>query len=294
MEGDNRPLIGSKFFWACRLTLCLCACLLAACNPQNAPTALDETDEPRYRDGKQLLREGKESEALSAFLKVIDKREEAPQSHLEAGEIYLEFFDDPIAAIHHYRRFLAQWEDAPHENPERARRQAENVRARIDTAVKRFAASLPGRPFENDVKRLDLLDLVRDQKQEIASLKQQLASARARARAERERAAKLEEIIASVRLGEGSPEIDLPPAPPRETPRQPSRQPAPAPAPEPEQQTGGNGERTYTVQPQDSLYSIARKVYGDPSRWRDIFEANRDILPSEDRLRVGQTLRIPE
>jgi hypothetical protein len=51
-----------------------------------------ETDDPVYREGKQLQRQGRNPEALTAFLRVIEKRGEqfAPESHLEAGQIYLQ------------------------------------------------------------------------------------------------------------------------------------------------------------------------------------------------------------
>jgi len=34
-------------------------------------------------------------------------------------------------------------------------------------------------------------------------------------------------------------------------------------------------------------------VYGTPSRWIDIYQANRDRLANENALKVGQELRIP-
>ena len=51
--------------------------------------------------------------------------------------------------------------------------------------------------------------------------------------------------------------------------------------------------RTFIVRDGDSLSTIALAVYGDASQWRPIFEANRDVVPSESQLQVGQTLRIP-
>jgi tetratricopeptide (TPR) repeat protein len=51
--------------------------------------------------------------------------------------------------------------------------------------------------------------------------------------------------------------------------------------------------RTYTVQQGDSLLKIARKIYGDQSKWTTIFEANRSQLDRPNRLRVGQVLRMP-
>ena len=51
----------------------------------------------------------------------------------------------------------------------------------------------------------------------------------------------------------------------------------------------------YVVQKGDSLWSIAKKpeIYGTATRWRRIFDANRDLLKSPDRVRAGMTLKIP-
>ena len=52
---------------------------------------------------------------------------------------------------------------------------------------------------------------------------------------------------------------------------------------------------TYVVQQGDSLWSIAAKpeIYGRTSRWRTIYDANRDALKAPDRLKAGMTLKIP-
>ncbi len=51
--------------------------------------------------------------------------------------------------------------------------------------------------------------------------------------------------------------------------------------------------RAYVVQPGDTLIRIALKVYGDGSKARGIFEANRSRLKSVNALQVGQALVIP-
>lgn len=53
------------------------------------------------------------------------------------------------------------------------------------------------------------------------------------------------------------------------------------------------GMGTYTVERGDTLYSIARKQYGDGSLWRVISEANRDRVPDPEHLSVGTVLVIP-
>ena len=52
---------------------------------------------------------------------------------------------------------------------------------------------------------------------------------------------------------------------------------------------------TYVVQKGDSLSTIAAKpeIYGHGSRWRRIFDANRNLLKNPDRVRAGMTLKIP-
>ena len=52
---------------------------------------------------------------------------------------------------------------------------------------------------------------------------------------------------------------------------------------------------TYVVQKGDTLSTIAAKpeIYGHGSRWRRIYDANRNKLKSPDRVRAGMTLKIP-
>jgi nucleoid-associated protein YgaU len=49
----------------------------------------------------------------------------------------------------------------------------------------------------------------------------------------------------------------------------------------------------YVVQPGDSLSKIAKEIYGDASRWPEIFEANKDQISDPNLIRVGQELVIP-
>jgi len=58
-------------------------------------------------------------------------------------------------------------------------------------------------------------------------------------------------------------------------------------------QTSFTEERIYTVQNEDSLSKISLKMYGSAVKWNIIFEANRDVLPSANSLKIGMKLRIP-
>ena len=53
------------------------------------------------------------------------------------------------------------------------------------------------------------------------------------------------------------------------------------------------GDRSYVVQSGDTLFSISRKFYKSPTRWKDILNANRKNIHDPKKLTVGQTLVIP-
>ncbi len=53
------------------------------------------------------------------------------------------------------------------------------------------------------------------------------------------------------------------------------------------------GVRTYTVVSGDTLATIARKVYKNPERWRDIQDANFGAMQGTARLQPGMELMIP-
>ena len=56
-------------------------------------------------------------------------------------------------------------------------------------------------------------------------------------------------------------------------------------------ETGG---LLHTVRKDENLQRIARKYFPDDREgWRVLYDANQDALPSPDRIRVGQVLRIP-
>jgi nucleoid-associated protein YgaU len=52
-------------------------------------------------------------------------------------------------------------------------------------------------------------------------------------------------------------------------------------------------DRSYVVQSGDTLFSISRKFYKSPKRWKEILDANRKSIRNPKKLTVGQTLVIP-
>jgi len=56
---------------------------------------------------------------------------------------------------------------------------------------------------------------------------------------------------------------------------------------------GAQASRFYTVKSGDTLSKIAKEMYGDASRYPEIFKANQPMLTDPDKIYPGQSLRIP-
>ncbi len=50
----------------------------------------------------------------------------------------------------------------------------------------------------------------------------------------------------------------------------------------------------HKVKPNDSLFKISRKYYGNETEWHKIYEANKDEMTSPNALYIGQELWIPD
>lgn len=252
------------------LLILLASAAMVGCAPSGVEI-VSETNEKQYQLGQDYKNQGRMEDALGAFERVIDARRDAPESHLEAGYIYLRTLKDPINAIYHFNRYLRLQPQS---------QQATQVRQLIETAQKEFARQLPAQPYEGELDRIDLMDLVKTLKQENDSLKRDLMAATARVQ-------QLENVVGQARRStqvqdQPSQSARIQPS----APSQPSanvRQPA----------SPGDAPRTYSVQSGDTLSAISTRFYGTPSRWIDIYQANRDRLSSESALRVGQEIRIP-
>ena len=226
-----------------------------------------ETDEPLYREGQQLEKQGRTQEALASYLKVIARRGDmAPESHLEAGLIYLKNIEDPIAAIYHFRKYL---ELEPNS------RLAAQVRGLIDTAKLKFAGTLPAKPLENQENGLELTEQVARLQHENDELRAELGT---------------------LHPGGPSSSAHNPFAPPVASPASADDSASPiALAPLPADDTP-QAARTHTVARGDTLSNLAQRYYGTraKAKVREIVAANRDKLSSESSsLRIGMVLKIP-
>lgn len=247
---------------------------VGGCDFANEENIVKETGEPHYQRGCEELSRGNYQEAMSAFLKVVEKRKVAPESHLELGRIYLGEMNDPIFAIYHFRKFLEFMPNSP---------ASPQVRQMIATANKRYAASLPESPFENNIRRLEFEEMWQKAQKENLELKHKLAAA----------VAELDKLKAAPTR----------PATPAEY-RRPVVSEVSQAAQQRQQANAKKSDAnkvvvardvppSYVVQPGDTLSSISKRFYGTSGKWKQIFKANRDRLASPESVRPGQSLRLP-
>jgi len=51
--------------------------------------------------------------------------------------------------------------------------------------------------------------------------------------------------------------------------------------------------RSYTVQPGDTLSSIAQRYYGNPADWQWLYQANRSVVQDPNVIYPGEVLNVP-
>jgi LysM repeat protein len=68
----------------------------------------------------------------------------------------------------------------------------------------------------------------------------------------------------------------------------------PAPAPTPEPTPAPTPSNTVTVVPGDTLWDLSAQWLGDPTRWPELYAANKDVIgDNPDLIFPGQVLVIP-
>lgn len=259
-----------------RLFLVLAGLFLVACD--NSPVGGDgpEVEHPDFRQGTALQQQGDHRRALECFLKVIDDRKDAAESHLEAGRLYLEL-REPLSAIYHFKQ-----SQRLKPRPERAN----SISQLIRTAERNFIQSIPGQPFdpEGGGASVDASQRISQLQAENTRLKRELEDLYRQTRTAPP-VARAATSPASTNSGFGG--FGLGPAAATTSVTAPSTLPAtPNAVPA--------GARQHTVQSGDTLASLARKYYGSPARWTEIQRANTGVLGGGTALKIGVVLVIPQ
>ena len=181
---------------------------------------------------------------------------------------------DTVRAIYHFDRYLQYKPQSP---------QAPQVRQLVETAQKEFARQLPAQPYQGGLDRIDMMELVKYLKQENEALKRDLMAAQGQVK-------QLQNVVGQARR---MPQVQTPVVQSESAAQVRTAAPVAAPAAVAAAPNPASVPRKHTVQSGDTLSTISKRYYGTPSRWIDIYQANRDRLRSENALKVGQEIRIP-
>lgn len=238
-----------------RVLLALTLLLLVGCDNNAITGEGPETENANFRQAMTYQQQGDARRALESYLRVIDARAESPESHLEAGRLYLEL-KDPLPAIYHFKQSV-RLKGKPDQR-------ANAVAQLIRTAEKLYLQQIPGQPYDLEASPVSM-----DASQRISQLQAE------NNRLKRE----LEDLYRRTRSGE-APAVGTGPAVTTGAAAPAANLPA--------------GSRSYTVVAGDNLYSISRKMYGNANRANDIQRANTAVLGGGTALKVGMTLVIPK
>ncbi len=215
----------------------------------------------QLQQGKQLADAGRADAAARAYADALRTDPSSARAHLELGALLDQKLGDPIGAIYHYRVYLEL-------EPNSEKRQV--VQDFIEHAKLSLAAKL-SQPASSDAGAVPGLQAER------AALMQENATLKARV-------TDLENAAAQPVAVAVAPPVAAPPALVLAA--------APITGATEATTTAGAG-RVHVVQAGDTLQALALRYYGTRGEWAKIFDANRTLLESKDRLKIGQQLVIP-
>jgi LysM repeat protein len=218
--------VWTKLNWLCLLVLFIYA--LAGC---------DRIGNSRYgqliQDADSKSAQGDFERAVNLYEAALDDSPRGAEIHYKLALIYDDKLNDPVSALHHFKRYLALSPNGSH---------AKDVK---DSIKRDEIAALTTLSGDSVITRTEAARL----RNENLTLHKQLE----------ERAASRTAFEKSEGNKPGSKKAG----------------------------------QTYVVQSGDTLFSISRRFYKSPKRWKAILEANRKNIRNPKDLTVGQTLVLP-
>ena len=206
-------------------------CAFAAC---------DRIGNSRYvqlmQDAENKSVEGDFERAVNLYEAALDDTPRGAEVHYKLALLYDDKLNDPVGALHHFKRYLALSPNGPH---------AKDVK---DSIKRDEIAALTALSGNSVITRAEAARLRNDNLTLHKQLEERAASRTA-----------LEKFEGNDARKPGSRKAG----------------------------------QTYVVQSGDTLFSISRKFYKSPNRWKAILEANKKNVRNPKDLTVGQALVIP-
>jgi len=191
------------------------------------------------RDADSKSANGDFARAINLYEAALDDSPRCAEIHYKLALLYDDKLNDPVSALHHFKRCLELSPNGPHAN---------EVKKSINHDEVAALTALSG---DSVIPRSEAAQL----RNENLNLRRELEIRTASSRS----------------------------------------------APEKSQASDANSkkgvakktDRTYVVKSGDTLFSISRKFYKSPKRWKEILEANEKNIRNPKKLTVGETLVIP-
>src|SRR5947208_9551343 len=193
------------------------------------------------QDAENKAANGDFARAINLYEAALDDSESvrSAEIHYKLALLYDDKLNDPVSALHHFKRYLALSPNGAHANEVKKSIQHDEV------------AALTALSGDSVIPRSEAAQL----RNENLNLRKQL-----------------EARTASLRIGsERSQTKDA----------------------SSKKNASKTGDRSYVVQPGDTLFSISRKFYKSSKHWKEIRDANEKNIRDPKKLTVGETLMIP-
>src|SRR6266567_8733946 len=191
------------------------------------------------QDADAKSEQGNFERAINLYEAALDDSPRCAEIHYKLALLYDDKLNDPVSALHHFKRYLALSPNGPHANEVKKSIKHDEIAALTalsgDSVIPRSEAVQ---------LRNENLNLRKEVEARAGSLRTSPEKSQASDASSKKTAAK-------------------------------------------------KAGRTYVVRSGDTLFSISRKFYKSPKRWKEILEANRKSIRDPKKLTVGQTLVIP-
>src|SRR6266487_3567473 len=205
--------------------------------------ACDRLGGSRYaqlmQDADSKSASGDFQRAINLYEAALDDSPRCAEIHYKLALLYDDKLNDPVSALHHFKRYLALSPNGPHASEVKNSMKHDEIAALTalsgDSVITR-----------SEVARLRNENLNLHKELELRSASSRIVS-------------------------EKSPGMNA----------------------NPKKIASKNADRTYVVRSGDTLFSISRKFYKSPKRWKEILNANGKNIRDPKKLTVGETLVIP-
>ena len=293
-----------------RLMALMALMTLTACDYAARSDLRSERDDRVYREAMDDYRAGRMDAAVKGFEKAVRSDPSNASARFQLACLHQDLKKDFLSAYCGYREYLLQ-------HPESDR--AKLARDRLAVCEKEMAKSLAEKYALGDAGAAErALAVVRAEletyKNRVEAAEKNLGISQERVRA---LSAEKDRLVASIKgdsdaakddIGkdeladilkeknlldeedETSTGSSLIPVRDAKVPVQPEKKPV---AEEKSSPKVPDHPKTYVVEDGDTLYGVSKRFYGSIQYWKQIREANKALISSDNRLRAGDTIVLP-